>query len=106
MKIRILRSIGYRVLADINKISVVMPTALIGTMLLTLRGRGIGKQELVRRVDWFIQQIKKRGGRVGDFYHPTIGHLVEDGLEVLGTDLVGTVSKNLLETTYFAKGRF
>lgn len=106
MKIRILRSIGYRVLADINKISVVMPTALIGTMLLTLRGRGIGKQELVRRVDWFIQQIKKRGGRVGDFYHPTIGHLVEDGLEVLGTDLVGTVSKNLLETTYFAKDAF
>lgn len=106
IKVRILRSLGYRVLADINNISIAMPTALIGTILLTLRGRGIGKQELVRRVSWLIQQIKKRGGRVGDLNYPTIDHLVEDGLEVLGADLVGTISKNLLETTYFAKDAF
>lgn len=103
---RLLRSLGYRVLADINQISVVMPTSLIGTMLLTLRGRGIGKQDLVRRVSWFIGRIQQRGGRVGNFNHPTIEHLVENGLDVLGPDLVGEVKKNLLETTYFAKDPF
>lgn len=106
MKTRILRALGYRVLADINQISVVMPTSLIGTMLLTLRGRGIGKQDLVRRVSWFIGQIEKRGGRVGNFNHPTIEHLVDNGLKVLGPDLVGEVTKNLLETTYYAKDPF
>ncbi|KAL8955995.1 MAG: hypothetical protein Q9183_006456 [Haloplaca sp. 2 TL-2023] len=43
---RILRTLGYKVLSDINAVSVVMPTALIGTVLLTLRGRGVGKSEL------------------------------------------------------------
>lgn len=106
MHIRILRSLGYRVLADINRISVVMPTSLIGTMLLTLRGRGIGKQDLVRRVTWFIGQIQQRGGRVGNFNHPSIDNLVENGLSVLGSDLVGEVKKNVLETTYYAKDPF
>lgn len=106
MKTRILRSLGYRVLADINKISVVMPTALIGTMLLTLRGRGIGKVELIRRVEWFVNQIQKRGGRVGDFNHPTIEHLVEDGISVLGPELVGTVRETLLEPTYYSNDAF
>ena len=41
---RILRTLGYRVLSDINNVSVMMPTALVGTVLLTLRGRGEGKR--------------------------------------------------------------
>jgi glycerol-3-phosphate O-acyltransferase len=40
---KLLRTLGYKVLSDINAVSVVMPTALIGTVLLTLRGRGVGK---------------------------------------------------------------
>ena len=40
---RILRTLGYRVLSDINNVSVMMPTALVGTVLLTLRGRGVAK---------------------------------------------------------------
>ena len=40
MRTRLLRTLGYRVLADINKVSVIMPSALVGTILLTLRGRG------------------------------------------------------------------
>ena len=40
VRIRLLRTMGYKILSDINAVSVVMPTALIGTVLLTLRGRG------------------------------------------------------------------
>lgn len=42
-----LRSLGFKVLSDINKISITMPTALVGTVLLTLRGRGVGKEEVI-----------------------------------------------------------
>ncbi|KPI36097.1 Glycerol-3-phosphate acyltransferase [Cyphellophora attinorum] len=64
---RILRTLGYRVLSDINDVSVVMPTALVGTVLLTLRGRGVGKAELVRRVEWLCERIRTNGGQVSDF---------------------------------------
>lgn len=35
----LLRAIGYQVLSDINDVSIIMPGALVGTVLLTLRGR-------------------------------------------------------------------
>jgi hypothetical protein len=35
----LLRAIGYETLSQINSISVVMPASLVGTVLLTLRGR-------------------------------------------------------------------
>lgn len=43
---QILQYLGYRILAEINQISVIMPTALVGTVLLTLRGRGVGRNEV------------------------------------------------------------
>jgi len=42
-----LRTLGFKVLSDINSVSVSMPTALVGTVLLTLRGRGVGKEEVI-----------------------------------------------------------
>ena len=42
----LLRSLGFKILGDINSVSVTMPTALVGTVLLTLRGRGVGKEEV------------------------------------------------------------
>lgn len=104
-KIRLLRTLGYRVLSDINAVSVVMPTALIGTVLLTLRGRGVGKNELVRRVEWLSDQVKSKGGRVAHFAGAPTETVVERGLDVLGSGLVGTVS-GLPETTYYAVDRF
>jgi glycerol-3-phosphate O-acyltransferase len=38
-KTLLLKALGYRVMGDINRTSVVMPAALVGTVLLTLRGR-------------------------------------------------------------------
>ncbi|ETI20924.1 hypothetical protein G647_07267 [Cladophialophora carrionii CBS 160.54] len=102
---RLLRTLGYRVLSDINAASVVMPTALVGTVLLTIRGRGIGKSELIRRVDWLAKRIKLKGGKVADFKGMSTSYVAERALDVLGPKLVGTVD-GLAEETYYAVDRF
>ncbi|KAM3515929.1 hypothetical protein MY11210_000469 [Beauveria gryllotalpidicola] len=102
---KILRTLGYKVLGDINAVSVVMPTALIGTVLLTLRGRGVGKQELTRRVEWLTARVRAKGGRVAHFGNAPLSEIVDRGLEVLGKDLVGVVD-GLAEPTYYAVDRF
>lgn len=102
---RILRTLGYKVLSDINAVSVVMPTALIGTVLLTLRGRGVGKVELIRRVEWLSKRVRAKGGRVAHFAGAPTSVVIERGLEVLGKELVGLVD-GLPEPTYYAVDRF
>lgn len=102
---RILRTFGYRVLSEINDVSVMMPTALVGTVLLTLRGRGVGKGELVRRLDWLCERVLAKGGRVAHFYRSPTAMVVDRALEVLGPKLVGVIS-GLVEPTYFAVDRF
>ena len=110
-RIKMLRSLGYKVLADINKASVIMPTSLIGTILLTTNGRGIGFKDLTKRVKWLIQKINESGGRVGTISMEkldvtNIENLVINGLKVLGNDLVGKEEKGLLEPVYFGKDLF
>lgn len=102
---KILRTMGYKVLSDINDVSVVMPTALIGTVLLTLRGRGVGKAELLRRVEWLTNRVSAKGGRVAHFGNAPLVDVVDRGLDVLGKDLVG-VLEGLAEPTYYAVDRF
>jgi hypothetical protein len=63
----VLQALGFKVLGDINQVCIIMPSALVGTTLLTLRGRGVGKDELVRKVNWLKKEIIKKGGRVADF---------------------------------------
>ncbi|KAI5861569.1 acyltransferase-domain-containing protein [Durotheca rogersii] len=105
IKQKLLRTMGYKVLSDINNVSVVMPTALIGTVLLTLRGRGVGKSELIRRIEWLIARVRAKGGRVAHFGNAPLSDVVERGLDVLGKDLVGVV-QGLAEPTYYAVDRF
>lgn len=102
---KILRILGYKILSDINAVSVVMPTALIGTVLLTLRGRGVGKAELIRRVEWLIDRVRSKGGRVAHFGSTPTSIVIERGICVLGKDLVGLV-EGLPEPTYYAVDRF
>ena len=102
---RLLQTLGYRVLSDINKASVVMPTALVGTVLLTLRGRGVGKSELVRRVDWLCERVASQGGKIAHFGGNPTSTVVEHALGVLGPNLVGKVD-GLAEETYYAEDRF
>lgn len=105
LKRKLLNVLGYEVLAHINDASVVMPTALIGTVLLTLRGRGVGKAELVRRVDWLCDKVRSRGGRALHFGNYSSAEVIDRGLEVLGPKLVGKVD-GLAEPTFFAVDRF
>ncbi|KAJ5832760.1 hypothetical protein N7474_001071 [Penicillium riverlandense] len=102
---RILRTLGYRVLSEINDVSVMMPTALVGTVLLTLRGRGVGKGELVRRLDWLCDRVRAKGGRVAHFYRSPTEMVVDRALDVMGPKLVGEVA-GLVEPTYYAVDRF
>ena len=104
-RIRLLRTLGYKVLSDINAVSVVMPTALVGTVLLTLRGRGVGQSELVRRVEWLSTQVRAKGGRVAHFANATTEEVVQKALEVLGSGLIGVI-RDLPEVTYYAVDRF
>ncbi|KAL5601396.1 uncharacterized protein BROUX77_005645 [Berkeleyomyces rouxiae] len=105
MRHKMLRTLGYKVLGDINEVSVVMPTALIGTVLLTLRGRGVGKKELERRVDWLTQRVRAKGGRVAHFGNAPLSEIIARGLDVLGKELVREV-RGLPEPTYYAVDRF
>lgn len=115
LRIRLLRTLGYKVLSDINAVSVVMPTAMIGTILLTKRASsnngssresgGIGKSELIRRMDWLSSQIRAQGGRVSHFGGLPTSTVVERGLEVLGPKLV-RVQKDLAEETYHVVDAF
>lgn len=102
---RLLTTLGYRVLKEINDVSVVMPTALVGTILLTLRGRGVGKSELVRRVNWLSNRVRAQNGRLAHFAKNNTAAVVERALEVLGPNLVGRV-EGLPEETFFAEDRF
>lgn len=110
---RLLRSLGYKILNDINEATVIMPTSMIGTVLLTSSG-GLSFKELVAKVKRLIQMIHQAGGRVGTvskeseqcMVFSNIEAMVLNGLKVLGTDLVGKEEKGLVEATYFAKDAF
>ena len=104
-RLRLLRTLGYKVLSDINDVSVVMPTALVGTVLLTLRGRGVGRTELIRRVEWLSDRVRAQGGRVAHFGNLPTSVVVDRALEVLGPGLVGLVP-GLPEDTFYAVDRF
>lgn len=82
-----------------------MPTALVGTILLTLRGRGVGKTELIRRVEWLCRRVKGKGGRVAHFGNTPTQIVVERALNVLGKELVTSID-GLAEPTYVAVDRF
>ncbi|ODV89646.1 hypothetical protein CANCADRAFT_28722 [Tortispora caseinolytica NRRL Y-17796] len=99
----LIRSTGYKVLGDINAASMVMPSSIVATVLLTMRGRGIGYRELIRQVTLLVQRINNSAGKVAD--HTSPQQLLSSGVEVLGS-MVGTERKGLLETTFYAADPF
>ncbi|GAA5971080.1 hypothetical protein JCM11641_004135 [Rhodosporidiobolus odoratus] len=100
----LLKALGYEVLSGINDCAIIMPTGLVGTVLLTSRGRGVGKGELVTRVLWLKAAIEARGGQVADFGEMGVEQVVQRALHVL-KDLVGE-QRDLIEPTYFPSSRF
>ncbi|KAJ3165168.1 hypothetical protein HK101_000288 [Irineochytrium annulatum] len=100
----LLQTLGYHVLSNINAVSVVMPTALVGTIILTLRGRGVGRDELVRKVTWLKRTVSLKGGNVADFGGKSTMWVVERAIQVL-RDLIGQ-RQDLLEPVYYPVKRF
>ncbi|KAJ3342839.1 hypothetical protein HDU93_000969 [Gonapodya sp. JEL0774] len=96
----LLQSFGFQILSNINAVSVVMPTALVGTVLLTLRGNGVGREELIRRVTWLRGEVIGKGGTVADFGGMTTPVVVDRALSVI-RDYIGE-RKGLLEPVYYA----
>ncbi|KAG2190899.1 hypothetical protein INT46_006352 [Mucor plumbeus] len=90
------------VLADI----VIMPSALVGTIILTLRGRGVGRSELIRRVDWLKKIIEDKGGQVSEFHDMSTGEIV-DKTVVIHKDLIGErKGKDIVEPTFYPIAAF
>ncbi|KAJ1568809.1 hypothetical protein HK405_013563 [Cladochytrium tenue] len=100
----LIQTMGYQILSDINSVSVVMPTALVGTVLLTLRGRGVGRDELIRKVNWLKRMVNMNGGAVADFGNKPTGWIVDRAIHVM-KDLIGRRS-DLLEPVYYPVNRF
>lgn len=103
-KTLLLKALGYRVLADINKASVVMPAALVGTVLLTLRGRGVGRAALERKVDWLRGAIIAKGYQVADFGQMSTTDVVERALGLM-RPLVD-IETDVMEETILPAKRF
>lgn len=99
----LLQSLGYKVLSDINSVSVIMPTALVGTVLLTLRGRGVGREELIRRVLWLKKEIESKKRSVAEFNAPAA--VIVDRAVVSLASLIA-LRNDLLEPVYYVQKRF
>jgi len=99
--------LAFNILYRINKASVTMPTAIVVTAILTHRGRGISRAELIRKFQWIRDMIVQRGGKVAtvatdDSKHT--GQIIDVSLNVLG-NLIGK-QKNVLEPVFVPAKRF
>eukprot|EP01061_Rhynchopus_euleeides_P030929 TRINITY_DN5124_c1_g1_i1.p1 TRINITY_DN5124_c1_g1~~TRINITY_DN5124_c1_g1_i1.p1 ORF type:complete len:731 (+),score=332.71 TRINITY_DN5124_c1_g1_i1:55-2247(+) len=63
-RIALYKSAAYKVMDDINSISTVTPTGVVATVLLTTRGRGVGREELIHKSEWLKREIESNGGHV------------------------------------------
>ncbi|CAE7575236.1 plsB, partial [Symbiodinium natans] len=97
----LLKALAYHVLEEINRVSSVTPTALVGTVLLCTLGRGIGRRALINKVDWLRREVVRSGGHMSRFYDfpgELTAEVVDSALTVLG-NLVQTFT-GLVEPVY------
>jgi len=97
----LLKALAYHVLYEINRVSSVTPTALVGTALLCTLGRGIGRFDLIRKVDWLQKVVVRSGGHLSalhGFSSDLAADVVDSAISVLGS-LVQIVT-GLLEPVY------
>lgn len=79
----VLKAFGYRILNDINATAVVMPAALVGTVLLTQYGRGLSRSALIEGVTRLRQRILAKGYEVADFGLRDIGEMVDRAIALM-----------------------
>lgn len=59
----VLRHLAYDISRSLNEASVIMPTSMIASILLTYRD-GISMEELKHRMQWLQKEIGNRGGKI------------------------------------------
>ena len=107
---RAVNTVGYLVMYECNRVSIARPTALIATILLTIRNpssaRGVGAKELIKWVQILRNEIVFRHGRVAQLgTNPTTNlAAIEQALDVMGTNLVES-NKRQYEVVYSPKRR-
>jgi 1-acyl-sn-glycerol-3-phosphate acyltransferase len=79
------RLLGYATLYHCNQTAAILPTSLVGTVLLTQYERGIPLEELVRRVNWLRHEVQSRGFKVVSQENVTLADSIRMVIdEVLG----------------------
>jgi 1-acyl-sn-glycerol-3-phosphate acyltransferase len=63
-RVQLALSLGFRSLHECNRVGVIQGTALVGTILLMHKDRGLKISDLVEKVEWLRQEIVSRGGTV------------------------------------------
>eukprot|EP00754_Rhynchopus_humris_P050569 Rhum_TRINITY_DN9031_c0_g1::Rhum_TRINITY_DN9031_c0_g1_i1::g.31253::m.31253 len=96
-RVALYKSAAYRVMDDINGTSTITPSAVVATVLLTTRGRGVGREELVHKTEWLKGEIELNGGRVSWPPNVPTCDIIDTALLVL-KDLV--VMEQYLEPVY------
>jgi len=61
-RVQLALSLGFRSLHECNRIGVIQGTALVGTILLMHKDRGLKIADLVEKVEWLREEIVSRGG--------------------------------------------
>ena len=96
-RISLFKSAAYKVMDDINNISTVTPTSVVATVLLTTRGRGVGREELIHKSEWLKKEIEANGGHVCWPASLSTMDVIDNSLNVL-RDLIS--SNQYLEPIY------
>lgn len=97
----LLKALAYSVLDEINRVSGITPTALVGTAMICSMGHGHCRTDLMRKVNWLRNEVCRSGGHVPNYFKfpgELSEEVLESALKVLG-NLV-TEEPDLLEPVY------
>ena len=97
-----IQTLGYEILYRINDLAVISPSALLATALLTHTGKGVGKVELIKRIDWIKERVLDRDG----FLEMSNSlEIINDSLNILKPTLVKE-KYGLLEQVFYTDKRY
>ena len=63
-RVQLALSLGFRSLHECNRVGVIQGTALVGTVLLMHKDRGLKISDLVEKVEWLRRELVSRGANV------------------------------------------
>ena len=99
----LVKNLGTKITYDLNQSVVIMPIALVSTILLTYR-EGISMEELQSKTDWLKNQIISRGGNVYWSKTQTTASVVNRALGLINNII--KKNKNMLEPAIEVKSDY